>query len=79
MFTPAPNKEQVYQDSIKVMQTKIDAVNLQMTGLNQRYDSLLTIDQQVIYRTRDKIKFIYIDADIDQLDSIIRSSWTGHR
>jgi preprotein translocase subunit SecA len=78
MFTPAPNKEQIYLDSLKVLQSKINATHLEIEGINHRYDSLLNIDQQVIYRTRDKIRFIYIDADINQLDSIICSSFPGH-
>jgi len=72
-------QERILKDSIELMNRRLDDSKNQVKKLELANDSLLKIDQQVIYRTRDKIKFIYLDADIDDLDSIIRSISTRYR
>lgn len=80
--TEASQKELRLRDSISYLQKEIDASRLRQGQLQHAYDSMLLIEPQVIYKTREKIKFIYGDATPDQLDSIIRTNWkvnTGHR
>lgn len=74
-------KELLLRDSISILQKEIDASHKRQTQLQHSYDSMLTIEPQIIYKTREKIKFIYSDASTNQLDSIIRTNWktnTGH-
>lgn len=70
-----PSNDKVYKDSIAVLQAKIDSSRVRQERLEKAYDSLVAIDPPVIYRTRDKIKFILTDASPDELDSIIRTTW----
>lgn len=43
----------------------------------KQYDSLLNKDVEIKIKYRDKIKFIYSDASISELDSIIRARNKG--
>ena len=69
------NKVKVLEDSLAIMQKEIDLSHDRQYKLEKRNDSLSSLEPTIIYRTRDKIKFIYTDATIDELDSIIRASW----
>jgi ATP-dependent 26S proteasome regulatory subunit len=71
---PAPSI-QPYLDSIKSLQTVIDASKIRQSKLQSSYDSLLNLEPIVIYKTREKVKFIFNTNDPDVLDSIIRSGW----
>jgi hypothetical protein len=74
-------KELLLRDSISILQKEINASHERQTKLQNSYDSMLMIEPQIIYKTREKIKFIYSDASTNQLDSIIRTNWktsTGH-
>lgn len=70
-----PSNDKIYKDSINMLQSKIDSSYIRQKKLQEAYDSLCTLDPSVIYRTRDKIHFIYSNATADELDSIIRSTW----
>lgn len=67
--------DKVYKDSITVLQAKIDSSRVRQQKLEKSYDSLVSLDQPVIYRTRDKIQYILTNATPDELDSVIRSTW----
>lgn len=69
------DKTQMYIDSIKTLQVSIDESKYRQSLLERSYDSLLSIEPQIIYRTREKVKFIFNTNDPDVLDSIIRSGW----
>lgn len=74
------DKEKVLRDSLQLMQRQIDSSRVHQAKLQSSYDSLLTIDPQIQYRTREKIKFIFNTASPSELDSIIRTNWkTGSR
>ena len=64
-----------YKDSISSLQKEIDLSRIRQSALQHSYDSMLLIEPTIIYRTNEKIKFIYFDASADELDSIIRSNW----
>jgi hypothetical protein len=66
-------KEQELKDSINYLQTRIDSSHIRQASLQKAYDSLLNIEPSIIYKTREKIKFIYLEANATQLDSIIRT------
>jgi Cdc6-like AAA superfamily ATPase len=67
--------EKVLQDSLILMKNQVDSSHVRQTRIQNSYDSLLTIDPQVQYRTHEKIKIIYSTATPNQLDSIIRANW----
>jgi hypothetical protein len=75
-------KEQLkYQYSIDSLQQEINLSRIKQSRLQKAYDSMKLIEPEVIYRTHEKVKFIYSDASTSELDSIIRSNWkteTGH-
>ena len=71
---PAPSI-QPYLDSIRSLQTVIDESKIRQSKLQGSYDSLLNLEPKVIYKTREKVKFIFNTDDPDALDSIIRSGW----
>lgn len=73
--TVVSGKEQIYKDSLALMQKEVDASHIRQAKLQGSYDSLLLIDPQVQYRTHEKIKIIYSTATPNQLDSIIRANW----
>jgi len=66
------------RDSISILQKEIETSVIRQTYLQHAYDSMLLVEPQIIYRTRETIKFIYGDATPDQLDSIIRTNWKTH-
>lgn len=66
-------KEKALRDSIKLLQAQIDSSHTKQLKLQSAYDSMLNIEPEIIYKTREKIKFIYIEANATQLDSIIRT------
>jgi cell envelope opacity-associated protein A len=69
------NQEQIYKDSVLLLQKNIELSHIRQDSLQKAYDSLLTIEPQVINRTREKVHYILTDATPTELDSIIRTSW----
>lgn len=67
--------KKVLEDSIAVLNARIDSSHVRQAKIQKAYDSLLSIDPVVISKTRDKIKFIYSTSSPDELDSIIRRTW----
>lgn len=73
--TGVNDKERILRDSIAILQKDISLSQERQTKIQKDFDSLQSIDQQVIYRTREKIKFIFNTSDPSILDSLIRSNW----
>jgi hypothetical protein len=71
--TPISNQEQLYKDSITLLKSDIDLSHKKQARLQGQYDSLSALEQPIIYRTNEKIKFILTDATPDELDSTIKS------
>lgn len=67
------SEEKRLRDSISILQKEIDASHIRQDKLQHDYDSMLHVEPQIIYQTREKIKFIYTEATPNQLDSIIRT------
>lgn len=67
--------ETILQDSIKSLNKQIELSNIVQIKLESEIDSLSHLDPQIIYRTKEKYKFIFSEATPNQLDSIIRSTW----
>lgn len=65
--------EKRLRDSIALLQKDIEASHIRQEKLQHSYDSMLHVEPQIIYQTREKIKFIYSEASPNQLDSIILS------
>lgn len=77
----ASDKEKVLRDSIALIQQEVDASRMRQAKIQKSYDSLLTVDPHIEYRTREKIKFIFNTASPRELDSVIRANWktsSGH-
>jgi hypothetical protein len=54
------NQEQIYKDSVLLLQKNIELSHIRQDSIQEAYDSLLNIDPQVINRTREKVTlFIY--------------------
>lgn len=70
-----PNNEQIYKDSIILLQNLNQQSHIRQEKLQRAYDSLSSIEPIIIHKTRDKIEYIYTGASINDLDSIIRSTW----
>ena len=68
-------KDQYLKDSINVLQSKLNQSIVRESKLVKENDSLESIEQQVIYRTNERTKFIFSTTDPNILDSIIRSGW----
>jgi len=68
-------REKVLTDSLSLMSKEIEASHKRQDQIQHNYDSLLTLDPPVQYRSYEKIKFIYSGATTSQLDSIIRATW----
>ena len=68
-------QEKILKDSLVVLQNQINSSHVRQNKLEKAYDSLSSLEPTIIYKTRDKIKFIYSDATPNELDSIIRASW----
>jgi len=69
------NQEQIYKDSVLLLQKNIELSHIRQDSIQKAYDSLLNIDPQVINRTREKIHYILTDATPTELDNIIRTNW----
>ena len=67
--------DQNLKDSIAVLNDKLNKSFAKELELIKENDSLESIEQQVIYRTNEKIKFIFSTTDPSVLDSIIRAGW----
>jgi hypothetical protein len=63
------------RDSLAILHHDISESHSRQLKLQSSFDSLQSVDQQVIYRTREKIKFIFNTSDPSILDSLIRSNW----
>jgi hypothetical protein len=63
------------KDSIAVLNDKLNKSFAKELELLKENDSLKSIEQQVIYRTNERIKFIFSTTDPSVLDSIIRAGW----
>ena len=68
-----PGHEKILKDSITLLESQIDISHTRQTRLQGQYDSLSALEQPIIYRTNEKIKFILTDATPDELDSTIKS------
>lgn len=66
------DKERQLKDSISTLNREIELSKVREQKLKHEYDSMLTIEPTIIYKTREKIKFVYTEASPNQLDSIIR-------
>lgn len=74
--------EKALRDSITVLHKSIEESHKRQVYLEQQFDSLSAIGPQIIYKTREKIRYIFDTHDPDELDSIIRASWkteSGYR
>jgi hypothetical protein len=69
------DNDKYLKDSIDVLNTRLKISQENEQKLIKAYDSLESIEPQIITRTREKIEFIVSDATPDQLDSIIRSAF----
>lgn len=69
------DREKQLMDSLALINSRLDSSQKRVAAIQAQYDSLSNIEQEVIYNTREKIKFIYTTATPSQLDSIIRSAW----
>jgi len=67
--------DQNLKDSIAVLNDKLNKSFVRELELVKENDSLESIEQQVIYRTNERIKFIFSTTDPSVLDSIIRAGW----
>jgi hypothetical protein len=65
-------EEKRLRDSLSLLQKEIDTLHVKQNQLQVAYDSMLLIEPTIIYKTREKVKFIYLEANATQLDSIIR-------
>ena len=70
-----PNKP-LYDSIAKIQEEKVELKAAYDIKAKQ-YDSLLGKDVEIKIKYRDKIKFIYTDASISELDSIIRAGNKG--
>lgn len=67
-------------DSIDKLHIEIKDIHTALDTKNKEYDSLLTVDKDIIIRYHDKLKIIYSTHSASDLDSIIRASIKGkHR
>ena len=71
---PIQNIAPQYLDSINVLNRQIQESKLREDKLLRSNDSLSLVKQRIIYKTHEEIKFIYFNADINQLDSIVRTA-----
>jgi len=67
--------DQYLKDSIAVLQSELNQSFARESILIRENDSLESIEQQVIYRTNERTKFIFSTTDPSVLDSIIRAGW----
>jgi len=67
-------QEQIWRDSLSLLQSQRDSSLAREAGIQARYDSLLTIDVKTIHHYHEKLIYVK-SANIGQLDSVIRSSW----
>ena len=69
------DKDKIQKDSISLLLEKYQASQVQIDKLNKQFDSLSIIETHIIYRTNEKVKFIFNTLDPNVLDSTIRHSW----
>ena len=74
-MTVITGREKQIVDSLALLQSQLDSSEIRVTNLQRGYDSLNSLEPGVIYRTHDKVKFIFSDATPDDLESIIRANW----
>lgn len=74
-MTVISGREKQIVDSLALLQSQLDSSEIRVTNLQRGYDSLNSLEPGVIYRTHDKVKFIFSDATPDDLDNIIRANW----
>lgn len=74
-MTVISGREKQIVDSLALLQSQLDSSEIRVTNLQKAYDSLNSLEPGVIYRTHDKVKFIFSDATPDDLDNIIRANW----
>ena len=75
-------REKVLQDSLLLLHSEINNSHIRQERIQSSFDSMLTLDPKIIYRSHEKIKFIFTTSDPDTLDHIIRSNWKdnpGHK
>ncbi len=73
--TMITGREKQIVDSLSLLQSQLDSSKVRVNNLQRSYDSLNSLEPGIIYRTHDKIKFVFSDATPDDLDRIIRANW----
>lgn len=74
-MTVITGREKQIVDSLSLLRAQLDSSEVHVSNLQRSYDSLSSLEPGIIYRTHDKIKFIFSDATPDDLESIIRANW----
>lgn len=67
--------EKVLRDSINVLHKNVEESHQRQESIQRQFDSLSALGPKTIYRTREKIKYIFDTRNPDDLDSIIRATW----
>jgi len=73
------DKEKELRDSIVLLRSNVDSSLVRQIKIQHQYDSLLAIEPGVIYRNHETTKFVFNTASPNQLDSIIRATWSINR
>lgn len=68
-------RENQVLDSLILLRSQVESSKIRESNLQRGYDSLSTIEPTIYTSTHEKTKFIFTDANPDQLDSIIRHTW----
>lgn len=74
-ITVLTGREKQVLDSLTLLQSQVDSSKVREIKLQRDYDSLSALEPTIYTRTNDKTKFIFTDANPDQLDEIIRANW----
>ena len=74
-ITKLEEKNKIMEDSIKVLNAMNQNYILEISKHESNLDSLTKVKNKVTIKYRDQKKFVH-DADIHQLDSVIRSNTT---
>lgn len=74
-ITKLEERNKIMEDSIKVLNAMNQNYILEISKHESNLDSLTKVKNKVTIKYRDQKKFVH-DADIHQLDSVIRSNTT---
>lgn len=75
---PDFDKNKQLQDSILLLEKELDILHHRQDSINKINDSLTNLEPTIKHVNRTKIQFIYTDADINDLDSIVRK-WSKRK